>query len=66
MKNLYTVNYNTEIEEIKDDSRNGKISYATELEELIAKIKYYSNIKKNEIMSFAVTWMNMEIIIHVK
>ena len=66
MKNLYTVNYNTEIEEIKDDSRNGKISYATELEELIAKIKYYPNIKKNEIMSFAVTWMNMEIIIHVK
>ena len=55
MKNLYTVNYNTEIEEIKDDSRNGKISYATELEELIAKIKYYPNIKKNEIMSFAVT-----------
>ena len=29
-------------------------------------MEYYSAIKKNEIMSFAVTWMDLEIIIQSK
>ena len=29
----------------------------------IYKIKYYSGIKKNEIMPFTATWMDLEIII---
>ena len=29
----------------------------------ICTMEYYSAIKKNEIMSFAVTWMDLEIII---
>ena len=29
----------------------------------IHKMEYYSAIKKNEIMSFAATWMNIELII---
>ena len=32
-------------------------------DEWIKKMEYYSAIKKNEIMSFAATWMDLEIII---
>ena len=42
MKDLVTENYKTLIKEIEDDSRNGEISHALGLEELIfLKWPYY-------------------------
>ena len=32
-------------------------------EEWIKKLEYYLAIKKNEIMPFAVTWMDLEVVI---
>ena len=33
------------------------------IEEWIKKLDYYSAIKKNEIMPFAVTWMDLKVVI---
>ena len=42
MKDLYAENYKTLIKEIKEDPKNGKISHAIGLEELmLLKCQYY-------------------------
>ena len=42
LRDLYAKNYKTLIKEIKEDSKNGKISHAPELEGLISlKFPYY-------------------------
>ena len=54
MKNLFAENYKTLIKEIKEDSKNGKVSHSPGLEELILlNWSYYSKQSTDLMLSLS-------------